>query len=181
MRERRRDFAPTGEPRPGRDLDGGDCTYAIMPMAAPDIDAVLDIERGSQPSPWPAKLFLGELDREWAYVDLVWAHGPDEAIVTAFCNYWLVRDEVHLLNLATHPRWRQRGMARRLMDHLVAFAGDRKCRFVTLEVRKSNQAARALYRGYGFEAVGLRPKYYAGGEDAVVMTLELEGGDASAE
>ena len=61
-----------------------------------------------------------------------------------------------------------------LMGHLLAFARERDCRYVTLEVRKSNHAAQSLYRAHGFEAVGLRPRYYAeDGEDAVVMTLDL--------
>lgn len=152
-------------------------------MGAGDIARVLEIERSSQPSPWPAQLFLQELGRDWAYVDLARAErdGDEPATVVGFCNYWLVHDEVHLLNLAIHPDWRRRGIATRLMNHLLDFARERACRFVTLEVRASNQPARALYRGYGFEAVGVRPRYYAeSGEDAVVMTLELETGAPAA-
>ena len=44
---------------------------------------------------------------------------------------------------------------------------------VLLEVRASNLAAQALYARLGFERVGLRKRYYADGEDAVLMTLLL--------
>ncbi len=57
---------------------------------------------------------------------------------------------------------------------MLAYADRNDSRYVTLEVRKSNQAAIDLYASYGFEAVGLRPRYYVEDrEDALVMTLEL--------
>ena len=112
------------------------------------------------------------------HVDIEWtavvSPNDGDSSVVAFCNYWLVADEVHLLNIATHPEARRRGHARRLMDHLLAFARENKCRYVTLEVRRSNTGAQELYRSYGFEAVGVRPNYYVEDrEDAIVMLLEL--------
>ena len=144
-------------------------------MTREDLPEVSEIEAHSFRAPWPDQIFVEELDREWAYLDVV--RERDEggrSRVVGFCNFWLVRDEIHLLNVAVHPDRRRHGFARRLMDHLMAFATAHECRFVTLEVRRSNAAAIGLYRRYGFEPVGLRPKYYAeDGEDAIVMTLEL--------
>ncbi|MXY71468.1 MAG: ribosomal-protein-alanine acetyltransferase, partial [Dehalococcoidia bacterium] len=57
-----------------------------------------------------------------------------------------------------------------------ALAGSLGAAAVTLEVRASNEAARALYRGCGFEEVGERRRYYADGADAVIMTLALDAG-----
>ncbi|MYD29817.1 MAG: ribosomal-protein-alanine N-acetyltransferase, partial [Dehalococcoidia bacterium] len=59
---------------------------------------------------------------------------------------------------------------------LMALAGALGAEAVTLEVRVSNGAARALYGGCGFEEVGERLRYYADGEDAVIMTLALAAG-----
>jgi ribosomal-protein-alanine N-acetyltransferase len=144
-------------------------------MRLDDLEDVLEIEASSFRSNWPRRVFLEELDREWAYIDVVRARLPDGGSkVVAYCNYWLVRDEIHLLNIATHPDARRRGHARMLMDHMLEFARRHKCRYVTLEVRRSNQAAIDMYESYGFEAVGIRPKYYVEDrEDAIVMTLEL--------
>jgi [ribosomal protein S18]-alanine N-acetyltransferase len=149
----------------------------IVPMREGDIDEVCEIEGHSFRAPWPRQVFLEELDREWAYLDVVRERGrAGVSRVVAFCNYWLVRDEVHLLNIATHPHRRRAGLGRRLMEHMLDFARRRSCRFVTLEVRRSNEAAIGLYQAYGFRAVGVRPRYYAeDGEDAIVMTLELDG------
>lgn len=163
----------------------------IVPMRSHDLDQVVEIERQSYRSPWPRQLFLEDLTRDWAHIDLAreLARGraqapagptghapavPGSGRVLGYCNYWLVQDEVHLLNLATHPEVRRRGVGTRLMQHLLDVARSNACRYVTLEVRKSNAPAQALYRAHGFDAVGLRPRYYAeDGEDAIVMALEL--------
>ncbi len=146
----------------------------IGPMRADEIDAVHEIERLSQPSPWPRPVFVEEMGREWARLVVVRERSGGAAPVVAFANYWLVRDEVHLLNLAVHPTRRRRGLGRRLMDHLLEFARAHRCHYLTLEVRRSNAAAIALYEHYGFRPVGVRPRYYQDSrEDAIVMALEL--------
>jgi len=147
----------------------------ITPMQLADLDELTEIEVEAFNSPGARRIFADELDRDWAYVDVVRARGGDGASsVVAYCNYWVVRDEIHLLNIATRPTLRRQGQASDLLDHLLAVARRRACRYITLEVRRSNAAAIALYEKYGFEAVGMRPKYYAEtGEDAIVMTLEL--------
>lgn len=151
-------------PRQGR--------YGIGPLRPVELDQLIEIERLSFRTPWSRQVFLEELDRDWANVDVIRprAGGP----VLGFANYWLVRDEVHLLNLATHPNRRRTGLGTLLVDHVVAFARKHGCRLVTLEVRRTNVAAICLYRKFGFQAVGVRPRYYIDdGEDAVVMVLEL--------
>jgi len=143
----------------------------IEPMQAADLDDVDAIERHSFKAPWPRQVFVDELAREWARVDVA----RDAGRVVGFCNYWLVKDEVHLLAIATHPDRRRAGVGRRLMDHLLDVARARASVLVTLEVRRSNVPAIALYERLGFVAVGLRRAYYAeDAEDALVMTLDIE-------
>jgi [ribosomal protein S18]-alanine N-acetyltransferase len=151
----------------------------VSPMQRADLADVLEIERHAFRSPWSRQIFLEELERDWARLDVLRERQKDgRSQVVAFCNYWLVRDEVHLLNIATHPDRRRRGHARALLAHLVDFARRHRCRYVTLEARRSNHGAIDLYKQFGFQAVGIRPKYYVEDqEDAVVMLLELPGGD----
>ena len=113
------------------------------------------------------------MGRDWAHVDVV--RDRVRRSVVAFSNYWVVADEVHLLNLATHPEARRRRATRRACSRTSSrSAARRDCRFVTLEVRRSNAAALRLYRRFGFRAVGVRPNYYAEDqEDAIVMLLDL--------
>jgi [ribosomal protein S18]-alanine N-acetyltransferase len=144
--------------------------YEMTPMRAADLDEVMEIERLSFPNPWGRQIFIEELEREWAHLRVV----RDEGKVVAFCNYWVVRDEVHLLNVAVHPDHRGKAHAARLLADLIDSAKRRRCRYVTLEVRRSNRGAVKLYRSFGFRPVGIRAHYYAeDGEDAIVMLLDL--------
>jgi ribosomal-protein-alanine N-acetyltransferase len=118
-------------------------------------------------------VFLEEMSRDWAHVDVV--RDAVRGSVVAFGNYWLVADEVHLLNVATDPRARRAGHASRMLAHIIDFGRRHDCRLVTLEVRRSNAAALRLYRRFAFRSVGIRPNYYAEDqEDAIVMLLDLD-------
>ncbi len=151
-------------------LPADDTDYAITTSTEGDLDAVVEIERLCFPAPWARQAFADELARPWARLELL----RDRERVLGFCNYWLVADEVHILNVAVHPEARRRGHGARLLRHLVAEARQAKARVLSLEVRASNHAAQGLYRSFGFREVGVRPKYYAdNGEDAVLMDLEL--------
>ena len=148
--------------------------FEIVPMKPGDLDEIMEIEKVSFRAPWSRQVFVEELEREWAHVDVLRPRAAPSKVI-AFVNYWLVRDEVHVLNVATHPEARRQGHAARLIEHVIAFAHRQKCRYLTLEVRRSNQPAIRLYRKYGFRPVGIRPNYYGeDNEDAIVMLLELE-------
>ncbi len=150
-------------------------------MRQADLDEVMEIERLSFRAPWSRQVFVEELDRDWAHIDVVKVRqaGPaSRPRVAAFCNYWLVRDEVHILNIATHPDERRRRHATRLLEHVIEFARRHGCRYLTLEVRRSNVGAQKLYRAFGFRPIGVRPNYYVeDNEDAIVMLLDFEGPD----
>jgi ribosomal-protein-alanine N-acetyltransferase len=112
-----------------------------------------------------------ELARPWGKL---WVASEAEAPPQAFLLAWDAADEVHLIDVVTHPDARRRGLARALVQTLVDHASTRRAALIALEVRRSNQAAIALYRAAGFRAVGMRRAYYADGEDAVDMLLDLD-------
>lgn len=86
------------------------------------------------------------------------------------------RGDADLLTIATAARARRRGLARLMLDHLIAQAREAGCGAILLEVRASNEPAQALYLARGFEPIGRRRRYYsAPTEDAVVMRLALPG------
>ena len=152
-----------------RDADND---YILSRSTEADLDAIAEIERLSFPAPWAKQAFADELARPWARLDIL-RHGATGRVV-AFCNYWLVADELHILNVAVHPEARRHGHAARLLRHILDEALRNQARVASLEVRASNLAAAALYRKFGFREVGVRPKYYANdGEDALLMDLEL--------
>jgi ribosomal-protein-alanine N-acetyltransferase len=96
---------------------------------------------------------------------------PDQDHVAGVIGVWFVLDECHLVMIATRLEERRRGAGELMLIGAVDAALARGSRVVTLEVRASNEAARSLYRKYGFQDAGLRKRYYSDNkEDAVIMT-----------
>ena len=135
-----------------------------------DLDAIDAIEQHSFKAPWPRDTFKAELLREWARLDVARLDGK----LVAFCNYWLVTTELHILAIATHPDYRQRGIAREVLAYVLDVARKASCSLATLEVRRSNVPAIALYERAGFKIVHVRARYYQDDdEDALVMLRGL--------
>ena len=142
----------------------------IVRASARDLDAITDIDRHSFPRPWPRATFEAELARDCGRLIVARERGS----VIGFCNYWIVADEVHILAIATHPDRRRAGIGAALLAHALAEGRAGNCRLATLEVRRTNTPAIALYERAGFHAVHVRAGYYQDdGSDAVVMLSEL--------
>jgi ribosomal-protein-alanine N-acetyltransferase len=141
-------------------------------MRMGDIEAVHEIERLSFSTPWPSYAFEQELtgNRLARYV-VARAAAPEGERIVGFAGVWLMVDEAHITTFGVHPDWRRRGIGRRLLLRLADLALDLRAARLTLEVRVGNEAAKALYRAFGFMVAGRRPRYYTDdGEDAYVMT-----------
>jgi ribosomal-protein-alanine N-acetyltransferase len=141
-------------------------------MLASDLAAVQHIAAVCFPVPWTREEFQKELLRNYAVLRVL-RPSPSEP-VCAFANYWHVTSEVQLMNVATLPDARHKGYGSALLRDLLQNARERNAELITLEVRRSNAAARALYRKFGFVEQGVRQRYYSdNGEDALVMHLSL--------
>jgi ribosomal-protein-alanine N-acetyltransferase len=138
---------------------------------------ILEIERLAFPQPWSLDSFKRELMLPFSRIMVATQAQPvrEEARSQAvgFLCRWLVADECHILNVAVHPELRRHGIGMTLMAEAIDEAKAKDIRIVTLEVRRSNVAARSLYRRLNFEERRLRTNYYGPGEDAIVMELPL--------
>lgn len=142
---------------------------SIVPMTRDDLDRVVAIERASFPTAWRREAYERELLNANARY-LVAKLGGE---VVGYAGMWAIMDEAHITTLAVATPYRRRGIGERLLVALLQSAEDAGAGMVTLEVRASNEAARALYERYGFEAVAYMGGYYADtGEEAVVMWLK---------
>lgn len=80
-------------------------------------------------------------------------------------------DEGELLRIGVSPEYRRQGVGQVLLDHMDYFVLENGIYSVWLEVRESNEPARALYEKSGFVTQGCRKKYYhRPDEDAVIMS-----------
>ena len=135
-----------------------------------DLPLLERIERASQSHPWSLHQFAEELANPVSRIDLYLRDG----LPAAFLCSWLIAGELQIQNLATAPEFRRQGLAARLLEYVLTRSRRQRLDSAWLEVRISNDAAIALYRRYGFADAGVRQRYYADGEDALVMGLSVE-------
>jgi ribosomal-protein-alanine N-acetyltransferase len=168
-------------------------------MEPGDVPAVIAIERVSFPTPWHASSFLYELrhnTRSFFYTVLKPASQPlpgeladaeqgwfrrlrgalrpsEENRVIGYVGIRSQSTDAHIITIAIHPEWRNRGLGELLLLTALEKAVELGAAAVSLEVRPSNQVAQHLYRKYGFRFTGVRRGYYQDGEDAWLMRVRL--------
>ena len=145
-------------------------SFHLRRMTADDVPAVAELDRLSFSLPWPERSFRFEVTNNPN--SRCWVAESDGRITGALVA-WLLVDELHIATLATHPDFRRQGIAQALLTHVLKLAVQEGALSSFLEVRASNEAAQGLYRKFGYEEVGRRPRYYKdNNEDAILMTLE---------
>jgi len=135
-----------------------------------DLTELLEIERACFPDPWPTAWFRAAITGG----DICWGAFLGEHLI-AYLIACYEGDHLHLTNLAVHFEHRRCGVASSLVSRLLDEARDRGFRGVLLEVRRSNVEAIRLYERFGFQATGIEELYYEGIEDALIMSLEING------
>jgi len=143
-----------------------------------DVRAILAIEKESFPTPWSRWTFIAELTQPISYFLVIGPSPPSPWQLWGYIIFWVVADEMHLLNLAVHPNQRRRGIARVLLEEALRQSRAQGATVAWLEVRPSNTAARGLYESFGFKEVGRRPRYYEDTqEDAILLAFYWEDED----
>lgn len=146
----------------------------IEPMLLTDISAVMRIERKVFPTPWSPRAYRYDLSMD-RYSHYWVLRGWDQGMppLLAYAGFWLWDTQAHIGTIAVHPQWQRRGLGEWLLVGVLTQAARLGADEVTLEVRVSNHAARALYRKLGLRRMGRRRRYYTDtGEDGLIMTLE---------
>ena len=142
----------------------------VTPMRRRHLPAVLRIEGKVYPRPWSAGLFLSELAQKGSRAYFVARH---QGRVVGYAGVMILGDEGHITNIAVDPPFHRHKIGMRLLLSLVDACRERKVRSMTLEVRRGNAGAQAMYRKFGFQTVGVRRGYYVEtGEDAYIMWAE---------
>lgn len=135
-----------------------------------DIDAIMEIENVSFTAPWSRQSY-----EELVPLDTIsfWV-AKDGDVVVGYALFQHIGGEMELHTLAVSTFMRRKGIAKRLMLHMMSEAKKMEVRRIFLQVRPSNAAARKMYDGLGFKVIGMRKRYYRDdGENALVMKLDI--------
>ena len=140
---------------------------SVEPMRYEDIAAVQAIERQVFSSPWPKNAYASELsqNRQASYIVL-----RQNGDIVGYAGLWRVALEAHVTTIGVRAGDHSKGYGTVLFAALVQRAYALGARWITLEVRDTNDHAIRLYERFGFKAIGRRRGYYTdNGEDAVIM------------
>lgn len=142
----------------------------IEPMSAQTTAAVAQIEAECFSRPWSHNAFIAELSNPRAVTFVAKSDGD----IAGFINLGFVLDEASVNNIAVKKAYRRRGIGKALLTAAITYCRNNRLTMLVLEVRKSNLSAIALYEQFGFQAVGIRKRFYAEPEeDAILMNKDI--------
>ena len=133
------------------------------------ISAVAQLERENFSMPWSESVLEAELQNPLS----LWIVALQGDAVVGYVGAQIVPDEADMMNIAVHPDYRRRGVAEQLVTLLCDGLAAKNVHVLMLEVRASNEPAKALYGKLDFRQVGCRPNYYRNPkEDALILRKE---------
>ncbi|MEY2569667.1 MAG: [ribosomal protein S18]-alanine N-acetyltransferase [Acidimicrobiaceae bacterium] len=158
-----------------RAIDPSSLEVRITTMRRRHLRSVLRIENQVYPRPWSLGLFMSELALRTSRAYLVARVGP---VVVGYAGLLMTDTDGHVTTIAVDPAWHRCGIGTRLLLHLSREALGMGATALTLEVRVGNDAAKGMYRSFGYSPAGIRKGYYIEtNEDALVMWVHDVDGD----
>ena len=140
-----------------------------VPMTQAHVAQIADLEKLCFYDPWSEKSIASELENRLS----LWLVALDGDKVVGYVGSQSVMGWADMMNIAVDPDYRRQGVAQELVERLVAALMENAVTCLTLEVRASNEPAKALYGKLGFQQVGRRPNYYRNPkEDALILRKE---------
>ena len=136
-----------------------------------DIPKMLEIEAYSFTTDlWNEEMLTYELTKNNTSIFYVAELDND---IIGYINIWEQFDTSSIVQVATKKQYRNQGIAQKLYNHVENILKEKEIEYVTLEVRKSNEAAINLYKKLGFNFICEKPGYYTDGEDALYFVKEI--------
>lgn len=141
-------------------------TIVIRPYKESDIPSIAEIEKECFSQPWSINALHEFTENPFGRIIIAELAGK----VAGYVTYSEIFEELQIANVAVSESFRRIGLGKRLIDNLIDIGNNKNAEIITLEVRTSNIAARALYEKCGFVSVGERKNFYSNPtENAVLM------------
>ena len=143
----------------------------ISYMKPEHVAQIAELEQLCFTDPWSERSISAELESKLS----LWLVALEAERVVGYVGSQTVLGWTDMMNLAVHPDFRRRGIGEGLVAALEEELKKQGSQQLTLEVRASNESAKALYSKLGFREVGLRKNYYhKPREDALILRKEWE-------
>lgn len=140
---------------------------SILKMTKDDVHAVALLEKECFSSPWSETSLLESLENEAS----VFLCAKTDGKIVGYIGTSVVLDEAYVSDIAVAKNERRKGIGEKLLEECEKICREKGCSFLSLEVRKSNEAAKALYEKRGFCVLGERKNFYSDPrENALIMT-----------
>ena len=143
----------------------------IRPLSIRDIDFVVKIEEESYGAHhWSRESFFNELSNDLAHY---FCATDEDGKLLGYIGTWQILEEAHITTISVKPEYRRRKIGEALFYQAVEDCYKNGIKYITLEVRISNEKAIKLYEKYGLKSLGTRKGYYQdNNEDALIMWTE---------
>ena len=142
---------------------------AIAPLTEAFLPEAVALDQRCLGGLWTEDGYRRELDSPNSDLLMLQQVGAETQPIIGLACLWAILEEAHITVLAIDPLYQRQGLGQAILWMLLTAAWKRGLEWATLEVRPSNQAAIGLYRRFDFQDVGHRRKYYADGEDALIL------------
>ena len=145
--------------------------FKIEKMCLAHLDDVMEIEEKCYGEHhWSRDSFVNEIDNS---ISDYFCAINEEGKCIGYLGMWKIIDEAHITNFAVHPLFQKQGAGHFLIVTSIGKCYVDKIKYITLEVRVSNEKAQRIYEKFGFKSLGKRKHYYQdNGEDAIIMWTE---------
>lgn len=143
----------------------------IRPMIHSDINEIVEIEEESYGCHhWSKESFFNELSNDVAHY---FCAIDESGKLLGYIGTWQIIEEAHITNISVKPEYRRKKIGEALLYQAIEDCYKNGIKYITLEVRVSNEKAINLYSKYGFKSLGTRKEYYQdNNEDALIMWTE---------
>lgn len=141
----------------------------IQKMEVTGLNEVLQLEATSSLHPWSREMFIEEMRNPLSYCFIIKLNEESAQQVIGFICFRNIEEESELFNICVHPKYRQQGIGKKLMQFYIDFCSQMNVKRFNLEVNVSNDPAIHLYQLFSYQSVGVRKKFYQRKFDALLM------------
>lgn len=141
----------------------------IVKMNKNHVAQIAELEKLCFNDPWSQNSIASELGNKLS----LWLVAEENGNVLGYVGSQTVLGETDMMNIATHPDYRKKGIGTSLINALIDVLAEQGSHSLMLEVRASNDPAISVYKKLGFDEIGRRKNYYRNPkEDALILRKE---------